>query len=120
MSELTKAALERAKRTAIEYICSSIPAGLVVTPTMLQNINVKYCIIVFLAWLITGLLAVGGSFFWGLKSGLPEAQSAIEATEDDIDATPAEPYGDEDDYDDLKIDDEVNEEDCDDELEQEE
>ena len=34
--------------------------------------------------------------------------------------TPAEPYGDEDDYDDLKIDDEVNEEDCDDELEQEE
>ena len=120
MSELTKAALERAKRTAIEYICSSIPVGTVITPAMIQNFNFNVVKWVVLAWLATGIIQVAGAFFWALKTGVPEVQPAIEATIDDVDDEPAEPYPDEDDYDDLKIDEDVDEGDYDDDLEQEE
>lgn len=120
MSELTKAALERAKRTAIEYICSSIPVGTVITPAMIQNFNFNVVKWVVLAWLATGIIQVAGAFFWALQTGVPEVQPAIEATVDDVNDEPAEPYPDEDDYDDLKIDEDVNEGDYDDDLEQEE
>ena len=102
MDELTTAALERAKRTAIEYICASIPVGTVITPAMLKSFDLAAVKWVFLAWLITGIIQVAGAFFWGLKEGLPEAQPAIEATEEDVSDEPPVKYPDEDNYDDLK------------------
>lgn len=113
MDELTKAALERAKRTAIEYICSSMPVGLVVTPAMLQNFDFNTIKWIILAWLATGVIQVAAAFFAGLKTGLPEAQPAIEATEEDVSDEPPVKYPDEDNYDDLKV--EEDEEDSDEE-----
>ena len=113
MDELTKAALERAKRTAIEYICSSIPVGVVITPAMLQNFDFNTIKWIILAWLATGVIQVAEAFFAGLKTGLPEAQPAIEATEEDVSDEPPVKYPDEDNYDDLKVEEDDSEEDSD-------
>lgn len=117
MSELIKAAMIRALRTAIDYIIGSIPAGFVVTPAMIENFEPEHARIVVLAWLATGIVTVLVAFLLGIKTGLPEVQSAIEATDEDMEGVEAEPY-DVQNYDDLYIDDEV--EDGEDTVEQEE
>lgn len=82
MNELQEAALERAKRSAIQYVCATIPSGIVVTPAMLQNLNIKWVGLVAAAWLITGVLDVAGSYFMALKTGLPEADDFDDKAED--------------------------------------
>lgn len=85
MDELKKAALERAKRTAIEYIGATLGVGaasgvaVAVTPQMLQNFNFETAKWVILAWLANGVLQTVGSYIWAIKQGLPEAD------EDDFD-----------------------------------
>ncbi len=89
--ELVRAAVVRAGRTAIEYVLGSIPAGLVITPVMLQNLDLKWCAYVAAAWFLTGALQCLAAFLAGIKTGLPEAEE-----DDDFDPTEE---GDEDDDD---------------------
>lgn len=118
MNALQKAALERAKRTAIEYICSSIPVGIVVTPAMIQNFDFDTVKYVIAAWVCTGVIQVVYAYFWALKCGLPEVQPAEEMTSAEAAEMPVVEYNDVENYDDLRIDDSVDEGE-DDEMEQE-
>lgn len=117
MSELIRAAMIRALRTAIDYIIGSIPAGVVVTPAMIENFEPEHARAVVLAWLATGIVTVLVAFLWGVRTGLPEVDPAIEATDEDMEGVKVEPY-DVQDYDDLFIDEGV--EDGEDTVEQEE
>ena len=112
MNALTKAALKRAHRTLIQYLCATIPAGVTITPTMLMNIDLKYTFYVILSWFIMGVFLVAGSFFMAIETGLPEVQPAEEAVE-----MPIVEYKDVESYDDLRIDDSVDEGEDDDEVE---
>ena len=109
MSALQKAALKRAHRTAVEYLCATIPAGVTITPTMLMNIDLKYTFYVFLAWLIMGILMVGGAYMWAVRDGLPEVQPAQEITSAEAVEMPVIEYQDNENYDDLYIDEKVDE-----------
>ena len=67
-----KAAAKRALRTVGQTLAGQIPAGLIITPTMIQNANWSYLDIV-LAWLATGLVAGICSLCTSL-GGLPEVE----------------------------------------------
>ncbi len=67
-----KAAAKRALRTVGQTLAGQIPAGLIITPTMIQNANWSYLDIV-LAWLATGLVAGIMSLCTSL-GGLPEVK----------------------------------------------
>lgn len=108
--ELVKAALIRVQRTLVEYITSSVPAGFIVTPVMLQNLDARYVLFVFLAWLITGLIQCGVAFFWAIEQGLPEVEVPDEVRSADVIKEPVQHYIDEDaEYDYLRIDENVDE-----------
>ena len=66
------AALVRAIRTTAQTLVSQIPAGLVITPVMIQNANWSIVTIV-IAWLVTGLLAGCVAMLTALV-GLPEVE----------------------------------------------
>ena len=66
-----KAALIRAARTTAQSLVSNIPVGLVVTPVMIQTLDISFLYIV-LAWLATGLLSGVTSVLTSLATGLPE------------------------------------------------
>lgn len=68
-----KAAAIRAARTTAQNLVSNIPIGMVVTPVMIQTLNVDfvYCV---LAWLATGLLGGVTSILTSLATGLPEVE----------------------------------------------
>ena len=85
MSDLMAAALERVKRSAIEYVLSSVPAGFVITPAMLQNFEPKTAGFVFLAWFLTGLLNCGIVFLMAYTTGLPETRGLEEFDDDEED-----------------------------------
>lgn len=65
-----KAAGIRALRTLGQTLGSTIPAGLIITPVMIQNANWTY-LYAILAWLATGALAAVASLCTSL-TGLPE------------------------------------------------
>lgn len=65
-----KAAGVRALRTLGQTLGGTIPVGLVITPTMVQNASWTY-LYVILAWLATGVISAIGSLCTSLK-GLPE------------------------------------------------
>ena len=67
-----KAAAKRALRTVGQTLAGQIPAGLIITPTMIQNANWSYLDIV-LAWLATGIVAGIMSLCTSL-GGLPEVK----------------------------------------------
>lgn len=112
---IVRASFVRALRTAIDYIIGSIPAGVVITPAMIESFDFHHTMIVVIAWLATGLLTCGTAFLLGIRSGLPEVEPAVEYTDEDVENLDLPEYKDEE-YDDLYIDDEVE----DGEVEQEE
>ena len=65
-----KAALIRALKTVCQTLASTLPAGYVVTPVMIQELDISLVYIV-LAWLGTGLLSGVISMLTSL-AGLPE------------------------------------------------
>ena len=68
-----KAALIRAFRTVCQELATTIPAGLVVTPVMIQQMDISVLYIV-LAWLATGLLGGIVSILTSVATGLPEVE----------------------------------------------
>ena len=69
-----KAAGVRAIKTVCQTLGSTLPAGFVITPVMVQNADWSM-IYVVIAWLGTGLLAGLGSLLTSVK-GLPECKEA--------------------------------------------
>lgn len=71
--EFWKAALIRAGRTVAQVLVGTIPAGFVVTPTMIKNADwtVLYAI---LAWLATGIFTGAMSILNSIATGLPEVK----------------------------------------------
>lgn len=66
-----KAALIRAIRTVAQNLASTLPAGLVITSTMVENADWKL-IYVVIGWLATGLLGGVASLLTSVATGLPE------------------------------------------------
>ena len=62
----------RAIKTVAQTLIATIPAGLVVTPAMIQTMDIQV-IYVILAWLITGILAGLISMLTSV-AGLPETK----------------------------------------------
>ena len=71
-----KAAGIRALKTVSQTLASTLPAGFVVTPVMMQNADLQI-IYAVLAWLATGLLAGLISMLTSL-AGLPELEGGYE------------------------------------------
>lgn len=67
-----KAAAIRAVKTVCQTLVSTVPAGLVITPTMIQTLDISVLYVV-LAWLGTGLLSGFLSLLTSL-AGLPEVE----------------------------------------------
>lgn len=105
MSEFMKATLIRAIRTVCQTAVATIG-----TAAVLSDVDWRF---VVSASILSGIISVLTS----ISTGLPEVQSAIEATDEDMADVEAAPY-DVQNYDDLYIDDEV--EDGEDTVEQEE
>ena len=75
MNELIKAALIRAERSIFQSMASNLPAGLVITPMMIQafDINVLYIVGAYIA---TALFHGFAAFVTAIATGLPEADYA--------------------------------------------
>lgn len=67
-----KAAGVRAVRTVAQTLIATIPAGFVITPTMIREFNIEI-IYAVMAWLGTGVLAGILSMLTSL-TGLPEVE----------------------------------------------
>lgn len=72
--EFWKAALIRALKTLCQTLVSTLPAGITITPVMLQTMDASMIWIV-LAWLGTGLLSGLTSILTNIFTGLPEVES---------------------------------------------
>lgn len=73
MNKFWKAALIRAGRTVAQNLASTLPAGLVITPVMIEKADWKV-IYVILAWLLTGFLGGVASLLTSIATGLPEVK----------------------------------------------
>ena len=71
--EFWRAALIRAFRTFCQSLASNIPAGIVVTPVMIQAFDISV-VYIMLAWLLTGVLSGVISLLTSLATGLPEVE----------------------------------------------
>ena len=69
--ELAKASLVRAYRTFLQALVSTVPAGGVVTPIMIEKFSIKGFVYVVVAWVASALIAALMAFLMGL-GGLPE------------------------------------------------
>jgi hypothetical protein len=69
-----KAALIRALRTVAQELATTIPAGLIVTPVMIEKLDTSVLYII-LAWLATGLLGGVVSILTSIATGLPEVDN---------------------------------------------
>lgn len=69
--EFWRAALVRALRTVAQTLAASLPAGIIITPVMVEQAD-KTIIYVVVAWLATGLLAGVASLLTSIATGLPE------------------------------------------------
>ena len=68
-----KAAGIRALKTVAQTLAATIPAGLIITPAMVEAFDISMVYIV-LAWLATGLLAGVASLLTSL-AGIPEVDN---------------------------------------------
>lgn len=68
-----KAAGIRAFRTFCQNLVSTIPAGLIVTPVMLQELDFSILYVVA-AWIVTAVIAAGVSVLTSIATGLPETE----------------------------------------------
>lgn len=68
-----KAAFVRALRTVAQTLASTLPAGYVITPVMVEKANWKVLYII-IAWLLTGLLSGVTSLLTSISTGLPEVE----------------------------------------------
>lgn len=91
-----KATIIRAIRSFFQSLSSNLPAGLVVTPVMLQtlDINILYVIAAYLA---TALLHSIASVVTSIATGLPEAdyEEYLHMDVDEPDDADAEVFDDE-------------------------
>lgn len=73
MNNFIKYALIRAIRSFFQSLASNLPAGLVITPVMLQtlDINILYIIAAYIA---TAMLHGIASLITSIATGLPEAK----------------------------------------------
>jgi hypothetical protein len=71
IKELVHAALVRALRTFAQTLAATIPVGLVITPAMIETLDMS-ALMVVVAWLATALLAGLASFLTCVAAGLPE------------------------------------------------
>lgn len=85
-----KATLVRALRSFCQALVSMIPAGIVVTPVMVQSLDWTF-IYVILAWIGTALLHSLSSVITSVATGLPEVKyeqhlymSAEEPTDSEV------------------------------------
>jgi hypothetical protein len=76
------AALRRALRTFLQSLSSTLPVGIVVTPTMIRDADWSIFLVI-LAWLLTGALAGLASLLTSLVRGLPEIEDQEEAAEEE-------------------------------------
>ena len=80
--KLIKASLIRALYTACESLISTLPAGFVVTPVMIQSLDWSFLYVV-LAWIVTALFAGFCAFIRAIVAGLPEVKYEIEDDDDE-------------------------------------
>ena len=73
MKTFWRAALIRAFRTVCQNLASSIPAGIIVTPVMVEALDITV-FYVLAGWLITGLLGGVCSLLTSVATGLPEVE----------------------------------------------
>lgn len=67
------AALARAERTVAQTFLSILPAGIVITPTMLKEANYEIAYVIT-AWIITALFGGLTSLLTSYVKGIPEAE----------------------------------------------
>ena len=67
-----KCVISRAVRTFPQVLVSTIPAGFVITPAMIEHFNISYVYII-LAWIATALLGSFTSVVTSMIVGVPEA-----------------------------------------------
>ena len=68
-----KAAGIRALRTTFQTLAGSLPVGISITPTMIQELNWNILYIV-LAWIATGLFSGFASIITSFATDLPEIE----------------------------------------------
>ena len=102
MNEFWYYACIRAGRTMAQTALATIG-----TAVALSEVDWKF---VLSASVLAGIM----SLLTSVATGLPEAEPAIEATDDDVNEDPVKPYEDEDNYDDQFVDESVDEGDYDD------
>ena len=99
--KLIKASLIRALYTMLESMVSTIPAGFVITPVMIQSLDWSF-LYVIIAWLGTALFAGFCAFVRamvaGIRGALPELENDTMDNEDF------------DDFEDEEVDDEDDDE----------
>ena len=99
MNAFIKASLIRAVRSFFQSLSSNLPAGLVVTPVMLQTLDISI-LYVIAAYLATALLHSIASVVTSIATGLPEVdnyeslQNELEGTEDPDDDGAEEEFDD--------------------------
>lgn len=71
MNKFIKALLVRALRSFCQALASTIPAGIVITPAMIQSFDWSIVYVV-LAWVGTALLHALASAITSVATGLPE------------------------------------------------
>ena len=79
--KLIQASLIRALYTVCESLVSTLPAGFVITPVMIQSLDWSFLYVV-LAWLGTAIFAGFCAFVRAIIAGLPEVETDIMEDED--------------------------------------
>lgn len=79
--KLIKASLIRALYTVCESLVSTLPAGFVITPVMIQSLDWSFLYVV-LAWIGTAIFAGFCAFVRAIIAGLPEVEKDIMDNED--------------------------------------
>lgn len=73
MNKFIKYALIRAVKTTCQELATTIPAGVIVTPVMVQHFDISF-LYVAVAWLLTGILGGLASLLTSVATGLPEVK----------------------------------------------
>lgn len=72
--EWWEAARIRAYRTIAQALAATMPAGGVITATMIENMDWLKLLYIVLAWLATGILAGFNSIITSYAKGIPEVE----------------------------------------------
>lgn len=73
MNNFIKYALIRALKTTCQELATTIPAGIIVTPVMVQHFDIAVVYVV-IAWLCTGCFGGIASLLTSIATGLPEVE----------------------------------------------